>query len=76
MINVADYLPTKQGLRHSSSLVNSFCTPFVADYLPTKQGLRLLSRDIDHRVLVADYLPTKQGLRPFIFLPQNCRNAS
>ena len=60
---VADHLPQKQGLRHSSLGVNVTNKILVADHLPQKQGLRHLPYLLatTATATVADHLPQKQG---------------
>ena len=59
-----EYLPLKQGLRHTRQKRDSKRAPVLREYLPLKQGLRPDPTGL--RLLwLREYLPLKQGLRPY-----------
>ena len=61
--SVYDFIPLKQGLKHSICVVLHIA-PTVYDFIPLKQGLkRKLGMQFLHWWQVYDFIPLKQGLK-------------
>ena len=70
-----EYLPLKQGLRHTRQKRDSKRAPVLREYLPLKQGLRPYPTGL--RLLwLREYLPLKQGLRQGSFCSFQALNIS
>ena len=62
-INLFDYYPLKQGLKHVPSVVPSAAAKLF-DYYPLKQGLKQGMGIIGISIIgLFDYYPLKQGLK-------------
>ena len=78
LIELAEHIPLKQGLRLSLAVNADLILAELAEHIPLKQGLRPFAASAAAAALaLAEHIPLKQGLRHkfvfscFSFLPNS-----